>query len=74
MTYLYETIPLLPGDEVKQYEIEQSMKDDALKRHPETGEPIRRIILGGWGLIGGKSKGGGKSSKGGCGCGPGGCC
>ena len=69
MTYLYETIPLLPGDEVKQYEIEQSMKEDALKRHPETGEPIRRIILGGWGLMTGKSA---KASNP-C-CGPSGCC
>jgi predicted nucleic acid-binding Zn ribbon protein len=73
MTYLYETIPAREGDEVKRYEIKQSIHDDALTTHPETGEPIRRVILGGWGLITGKSASGG-STGGGCGCGPSGCC
>jgi predicted nucleic acid-binding Zn ribbon protein len=53
MTYLYETIPSLEGEEVKRYEIQQGMHDLALTVHPETGEAIRRVILGGWGLIGG---------------------
>jgi hypothetical protein len=73
MTYLYETIPAREGDEVKRYEINQSIHDEALTIHPETGEPIRRVILGGWGLITGKSQGVG-SPEGGCGCGPSGCC
>jgi hypothetical protein len=68
MTYLYETIPSLEGEEVKRYEIQQSMHDLALTVHPETGEAIRRVILGGWGLIGGKatapSFGGGKCTPG----------
>lgn len=73
MTYLYETIPAQEGDETKRYEIKQSMNDLALTEHPETGEPIRRIILGGWGLLTHKSNSG-SSLQGGCGCGPGGCC
>ena len=71
MTYLYETIPAREGDEVKRYEIKQSIHDDALTTHPETGEPIRRVILGGWGLVTGKSS---APSSGGGGCTPGGGC
>lgn len=55
MTYLYETVPQNEGYPVKQFEIQQSMSDLPLKEHPETGEPIRRVILGGWGLVTGKS-------------------
>jgi predicted nucleic acid-binding Zn ribbon protein len=71
MTYLYETIPANPGEEVRRYEIKQSIHDEALTHHPETGEAIRRVILGGWGLPSLKSGG---SSSSGCGCGPEGCC
>jgi len=73
MTYLYETITAREGDKVKQFEIKQSANDAPLTTHPETGEPIRRVILGGWGLVTSKPSGGGASS-GGCGCGPSGCC
>lgn len=45
-TYIYETIPA-KGKKPKRFEIFQLMKDDALKVHPETGEPVRRIITGG---------------------------
>lgn len=38
--YVYELLDT--GD---RFEIVQSMKDPALTRHPETGDPIRRIIL-----------------------------
>lgn len=71
-TYLYETIPTEPGRKPRQYEIQQSMKDEPLTRHPETGEPIRRIITGGYGVmgVGSPSQHGGGS----CGCGPSGCC
>ncbi|GAB4515074.1 MAG: hypothetical protein Tsb0013_19560 [Phycisphaerales bacterium] len=45
-TYVYEVIR---GDddprEPERFEVVQSMKDDALKVHPETGEPVRRVIL-----------------------------
>ena len=60
-TYVYETVPAKPGDEVRRYEIRQSMKDAALTKHPETGEPIRRVITGGLGLIGVSSRGGSPS-------------
>ena len=73
MTYLYETIPVRDGDTVKQFEIEQGADEVPLTRHPETGEAIRRVILGGWGLTLSASTGSG-SKSGSCGCGPGGCC
>ncbi len=73
MTYLYETIPARKGEAVKQFEIKQSANDAPLTKHPETGVPIRRVILGGWGLVTGKPASSGTSS-GGCGCGPNGCC
>ncbi|MEX2578360.1 MAG: zinc ribbon domain-containing protein [Verrucomicrobiales bacterium] len=76
MTYLYETIPANESVPVKRYEIKQSIHDEALTIHPETGESIRRVILGGWGLSPAKSKSGTSASGGGsgCGCGPSGCC
>lgn len=55
MIYLYETIPTSGEDEVRRFEIKQSIHDKALDRHPETGEAIRRVILGGLGIITGKS-------------------
>lgn len=48
MTYVYETIPK-KGQKPKRFEIEQSMKDDPLTKHPETGEPVQRVITGGSG-------------------------
>jgi predicted nucleic acid-binding Zn ribbon protein len=51
-TYVYETVPQTPGEEPRYFEIQQSMKDRPLTRHPETGEPIRRVILGGSGCCG----------------------
>lgn len=42
-TYVYEVI--LPNDEGgEQFEVVQSMSDTALTEHPETGEPVRRVI------------------------------
>ncbi len=74
--YVYETIPAGEGQPVRTYEIRQSMKDAALTKHPETGEPIRRVITGGFGVMT-SSKGapapsapaGGHCCGGGCGCG-----
>jgi predicted nucleic acid-binding Zn ribbon protein len=71
-TYLYETVPTREGETVKQYEIQQGMNDEPFTRHPQTGEAIRRVILGGWGLKKGVAKL--APSSGGCGCGPSGCC
>jgi len=50
-TYVYETIPSKKGEKVRHYEIKQSMRDDALTTHPETGEAIRRVVLGGYGVL-----------------------
>ncbi|MFN0067950.1 MAG: zinc ribbon domain-containing protein [Limisphaerales bacterium] len=72
MTYLCETIPARQGEEPEQYEIKQSASEPPLTRHPETGVPIRRVILGGWGVFTGKAAFGASSV--GCGCGPSGCC
>ena len=50
-TYIYETLPTNDEQTVKTYEIVQSMHDDALATHPETGEPIRRVIASGFGIL-----------------------
>ena len=50
-TYVYETIPRQPGETPRRFEMVQSMKDAALTRHPDTGEPVRRVISGGFGLM-----------------------
>ena len=50
-TYIYETIPRQAGTEPRRFELVQSMKDAPLTRHPETGEPVRRVISGGFGLL-----------------------
>ena len=51
-TYVYETIPLIPGVPPEQFEVRHSMGDAPLTRHPATGVPIRRVITGGYGLMG----------------------
>ena len=78
-TYEYETIPAKEGDPVKRYEFQQRMSDPTLKKHPETGEPLRRVYSAV--AIGGTSSegvcdgnggcGGHHHHSGGCGCG---CC
>lgn len=51
-TYVYETIPEQPGEPSRRFEVVQSMKDAALTRDPETGRRVRRVISGGYGLMG----------------------
>jgi predicted nucleic acid-binding Zn ribbon protein len=51
-TYVYETVPLQPSESPRRFEVVQSMKDAPLTRHPDTGEPVRRVITGGYGLMG----------------------
>jgi len=51
-TYVYETIPQKAGAKPKRFEVQQSMKDAPLTAHPETGEPVKRVIVGGLGFIG----------------------
>ena len=55
-TYVYETIPQAAGEGPQRFEVVQSMKDPPLQRHPETGEPVRRLVTGGFGLMGGREK------------------
>jgi predicted nucleic acid-binding Zn ribbon protein len=50
-TYIYETIPRQESDSPRRFEIVQSMKDAPLTAHPETGEPVRRVISGGYGIM-----------------------
>lgn len=46
-TYLYETIPQKRGQKPRQFEYVQKMSDAALTHDPETGLPVRRLIVGG---------------------------
>ena len=55
MTYLDETIPANKGDPVQQFEIQQNMSELPLTKHPKGGVPIRLVILGGWGLMPGRT-------------------
>ena len=73
-TYVYETIPETRGQKPKYFEIKQSMKDASLTKHPDTGVPIRRVMLGGFGVLSSGAKSKPAAKDGGCGCGPGGCC
>jgi predicted nucleic acid-binding Zn ribbon protein len=45
--YVYETIPRSEEEQPERFEVYQSIKADALQAHPETGKPIRRIVVGG---------------------------
>ena len=51
-TYVYETIPVDPDQETVVYEIAQRMSETPLKKHPHTGERIRRIITADRGIVG----------------------
>jgi Uncharacterized protein conserved in bacteria len=50
-TYVYETIPQTPGAAPRRFEVRQSMKDAPLTADPATGDPVRRIITGGYGFV-----------------------
>jgi predicted nucleic acid-binding Zn ribbon protein len=65
-TYVYETIdPLKP---VRRFEVRQSMKDEPLRVDPETGEAVRRVISGGFGVhVAGSAKAPAPKPVGGCG-------
>lgn len=56
ITYTYETIPQQEGEKVLRFEVRQRMVDDPLKVHPETGQPVQRVISGGINIMTG-SKG-----------------
>jgi predicted nucleic acid-binding Zn ribbon protein len=73
-THVYEAIPQKPGEKPEYFELQQSMNEAPLTKHPTTGQPVRRVVPGGYGVL--KSGGSAekpKSSEGnGC-CGPSGC-
>ena len=54
-TYVYETIPASAEDAVERFEIQQSMMEDPLQVHPDTGKPVRRVIVGGYLSSGGSA-------------------
>lgn len=59
-TYVYEILSAKGEPTGRYFETVQSMKEDALTRHPETGEPVRRVpqapnIAGKWSDLKGKS-------------------
>jgi predicted nucleic acid-binding Zn ribbon protein len=65
-TYLYESIPADPADEVVYYEVTHEADEPALTQHPETGEAWRRVTHEGEPVI--------VEEGGGCSCGEEGCC
>ncbi|HEX3817121.1 MAG TPA: zinc ribbon domain-containing protein [Chthoniobacterales bacterium] len=65
-TYVYETTD--PAKPARRFEVKQSMKDEPLRVDPETGEAVRRVISGGYGVhVTGSSTGPSVGSVGGCG-------
>jgi predicted nucleic acid-binding Zn ribbon protein len=69
-TYVYESIPSEPGDKPRYFEFKQRMSDAPLTKHPDTGEPIRRVVSGGFGVLSKGKTGSHSSSSGGSCCGP----
>jgi predicted nucleic acid-binding Zn ribbon protein len=69
-TYVYETLPAKSGEKPRYFELRQSMKDAPLTKHPETGESIRRVVLGGFGVLSSRPTiaDSGSSCGPGCGC------
>ncbi len=54
-TYVYETLArTAKGAPMRRFEHFQSMKDAPLTTDPETGLPVHRVIMGGYGTITGK--------------------
>jgi predicted nucleic acid-binding Zn ribbon protein len=48
-TYVYETTDATKP--VRRFEVNQSMHDAPLKVDPKTGEAVRRVISGGYGVV-----------------------
>ena len=64
-TYIYETIPVQPGEKPVQFEVEQRMSAAALTTHPDTGTPVRRVVTGGAGFLSDRPLGSGIQQGGG---------
>lgn len=50
-TYTYQVISRV-GGAGERFEVVQGMRDAPLTAHPQTGEPVRRVITGGSGVLG----------------------
>ena len=48
-TYVYETTDATKP--VRRFEVNQSIHDEPLHVDPETGEAVRRVISGGYGVV-----------------------
>jgi predicted nucleic acid-binding Zn ribbon protein len=48
-TYVYETTDATKP--VRRFEVNQSIHDKSLHVDPETGEAVRRVISGGYGVV-----------------------
>lgn len=72
-TYIYETIPEEPSEKPYRFEIKQSMTEDTLTTHPETGRPIRKIVTGN-GILSSSEKDEAPMSGGSCCVGKSSCC
>ncbi len=70
-TYVYEPIGLKAEEKPRYFEIKESINDAPFTTHPETGEPIRPVVLGGFGTLSSKSSADSECS---CGCKAGSCC
>lgn len=62
VTYTYETIPQQEGEEALRFDVRQRMADDPLTAHPETGQPVQRVISRNVNIMTGSSKGSKSSS------------
>ncbi len=73
-TYVYETIPSSDSEEPVRFEFKQSVNDDPLTKHPDTGAPVKRVITGGYRFnVSGSEKSSSAPSAGSSCCNTGGC-
>lgn len=54
-TYEYETITKDESAEPTRFEVWQSLAEEPLTEHPETGQPVRRILSAGLAVRSGNS-------------------
>jgi arsenite-transporting ATPase len=70
--YVYETIPQTTAESPGYFQVQQGPLEAPLTRHPESGKPVRRVVLGGYGIL--KSEPAAPANQNRCDCGPDGCC
>lgn len=49
--YVYETVPRSAQEKPRRFEVEQRMSEPPLTCDPKTGQPVRRVIVGGSGVV-----------------------